>query len=147
MRSNQKTIVGRRIEKIFVDTKQQHYLRFVTDSGNCDYRADGDCCSESYFSDVNRIKNIIGKIIIDVKAVELAQTQIPHIESRQDEDIIYGFRIVSKDGMALVIMRNSSNGYYGGTVERIDSIPDNVELFEIKKDFCSLDLTRNNEDI
>ena len=49
--------------------------------------------------------------------------------------------------MALVIMRNSSNGYYGGTVERIDSIPDNVELFEIKKDFCSLDLTRNNEDI
>jgi hypothetical protein len=137
-----KNLIGKTINRIFVSKKDQTYLRFETNKGNVDFGAGGECCSESYFSDVNRIKNIIGEKVIDVKEIELMEEEITNIPSRQEEDKIYGFKITTEKGDGLVIMRNSSNGYYGGWVQE-SPFPESEEKFEIVKDFCSLDITKN----
>ncbi len=135
-----KELIGKIINKIFVSEKDQDYLRFETNEGNLDYYAAGDCCSESYFSDVNRTKYLFGHLVEEVIEVDLMPEEVIEIESRQDIDEIYGFRIKTNKGIGLVVMRNSSNGYYGGEVVKIDKIPENERMFEITRDFCVKDL-------
>jgi hypothetical protein len=133
-------LIGKTIKHVFVSLKNQDYLKFVTDSGDIVYRAYGDCCSESYFSDVNRTTNLFGKKIIDVKEVELMEEEYLPMESRQEEDKIYGYKIITESGECLIIMRNSSNGYYGGWCGVVDGIPQEEELYEITRDFNSNDI-------
>lgn len=134
-----KNLIGKTIKKIFVDDKEQGYLKFETEQGNLFFQAVGDCCSESYFSDINRIDNLINEKVIGVEEVELMPEEYTENESRQDSDEVYGFRIHTNKGTGLIIMRNSSNGYYGGELVEMDEMPEEIKLTEITKDYCSRD--------
>lgn len=130
---------GKIIEKIFIDNEDQSYLQFKTDDGNVCFRADSDCCSESYFSDVNRLKNFIGEKINKVEEVELMAEEYQENESRQEVDKIYGYKIHTDKGIGLIIMRNSSNGFYGGECSFVSIIPEEIDMVEITTDYCSRD--------
>jgi hypothetical protein len=127
-------IVGKTINKIFIS---QDYLKFETDLGDVCYLVTGDCCSSSYFQDFYGVKNLLGKKVKEVKSVEL----IPgDTLASNDEDCIqvYGYQIFFEGGYgdmtAVFSFRNSSNGYYGGSIEKVDSIPSSEKMQELTED-------------
>lgn len=119
-------LVGKKIEKIFINSE---CLRFQTDQGDFHYTVYGDCCSSSYFHDFIGVEKLLknGKVI-STKKISL---ELPKDEETEDDwEYIqcYGFEIVTEDpefGEVTSVMsfRNSSNGYYGGSLETTASTP------------------------
>lgn len=126
-----KELINKKIKQVIVSGEYQDYITFVLDNDeNISYHAYGDCCSESYFSEIWNIKDMIGKEILEVEELQLMPGDAPIRKSRQEHDSIYGYRLKSKaddyydtSNNMTVIFRNSSNGYYGGNIE-LSIIPD-----------------------
>lgn len=133
-----KDLVGCKVIKIFLN---QTYLKFETDKGNFTYEVTGDCCSSSYFYDFYGVKNLLknGKIK-EIKTVELQPTDLL-VKKNDYEDIkVYGYQITTEseeygEVTSVFSFRNSSNGYYGGSIEKIN---DDISLPEITQDVVEL---------
>ena len=111
----------------------QSVLVFDTDDGAIVYETEGDCCSETWFSDILNISNIINETVIAVRKLELPDVEDDR--SRQEYDRVYGFALDTKKGSCEVIFRNSSNGYYGGSIDlRTLPIPEGMGLTTIGSD-------------
>ena len=61
---------------------------------------------------------------------------------RLDQDYLYGVKLFYTDPNSFgegdyiyIEYRNSSNGYYGGSLDRIDEIPSEEILTEVNEDF------------
>ena len=85
------------------------------------YLVDGDCCSESWFADLWDIQNLIGGTVISIKEMPQSRYEVDEERCRQCEDSVYGIELYTEKGMATIIYRNSSNGYYGGWIEKFNS--------------------------
>lgn len=77
----------------------------------------GDCCSESWFSDIKGFASIVGKAVDGIEELDLSDYDCEDGRGRQESDTAYGLTIVAGDGRCDVIYRCSSNGYYGGWIE------------------------------
>jgi hypothetical protein len=128
--------VGKRITAIEVDGDQQHYLRFTTASGTVCIEAEGDCCSESWFYHVLGVDALIGHTVMDVRSVEMPDAPEDG-KGRQDSDQLYGFRFTTTGGRADVEFRNSSNGYYGGWLNVVTAVPEEVRMVPITADYTA----------
>lgn len=111
MKEALKELVGRTLQGFDVSVGEQ-FLRVRTAEGDLFYEVDGDCCSESWFAEIIGGMGILGQQVVDVREVDLPGPQDEH--TRQEVDAAYGFEIRTWGGMATVVFRNSSNGYYGG---------------------------------
>lgn len=105
-------------------------LAFDTDAGPVAYAAFGDCCSESWFNHVVGLDCLIGGSVRDVEVLPEAEAEA----TRQERDIVYGWRIHTDKGTASVEMRNSSNGYYGGSADPDESASEQATV-EVREDF------------
>lgn len=104
---------GKVILDIYVSDDRED-MQFVTTQGPQFFSVDGDCCSQSYFYEVNSPENILGKQVSDVQELDLPD---PDDEDSQKGDVVvaYGIRLISVDGLHTdIVFRNDSNGYYGG---------------------------------
>lgn len=95
------------------DLPYEGAIVFVTDQGPFQYNCDGDCCSETWFSDIIGFDALIGSPVMSVSAMEGGRED-EGPRCRQDVDSIYGIKIVTQKGHCDIMFRNSSNGYYGG---------------------------------
>lgn len=91
-------------------------LDFELKEGHIVYEAWGDCCSESWFEELNG--DFLDKKVISVEEKNLEKRKPK--ATRQEEDLLYGYTLVLEDEWgkrrrADIIYRNSSNGYYGGS--------------------------------
>ncbi len=129
-------LMGRRIEAIRIDGDDQHYLTFDTDAGAMHLEALGDCCSESWFYHVLGVKALLGHTITDIEIVK-DDAEPPDTFSRQDYDRIYGVNFRTTGGMVDVEFRNSSNGYYGGWLDAVESIPAGVRMVAVTDDYTA----------
>ena len=133
-------LIGKKIEKIYINDSQS-VLFFKTSFGLIAFEVDGDCCSESWFADIIGVDNLINCTILKVEEIqscELSDYDKDDGRCRQEEDEVYSYKITSNKGHSDIIFRNSSNGYYGGSInngELISELPDNVK--EIKKDWMA----------
>lgn len=109
-----KELIGKKILKIEIDRGKQHFLKFTTDSSECVFFAEGDCCSESWFYGFNGILSLVGSTVTSVTEVPLGEAV--GYRGRQDFTRKYCIKIVSTGGHTDIEFRNSSNGYYGGEV-------------------------------
>lgn len=135
-------LVGKKIDKIFINSE---YLKFVTSEGNFTYVVQGDCCSHSYFYDFYGVKNLIenGKII-DIKTVELLPSDVFYLNKNYSNEIkVYGFQITTEgkygEVTSVFSFRNSSNGYYGGWIKKLE-IETDKELPELTDDILEIKL-------
>ena len=81
---------------------------------------DGDCCSETWISDIFGFSNLKGKLL-RVNELVLHKSEVYNKEdgrTRQEEDAVYGYRFTTELGTSVIAFRNSSNGYYGGSLEK-----------------------------
>lgn len=121
-------LVGKKVLSIFGD---KDTLCFKTDAGIFTYGCEGDCCSSSWFEHVSGVAQLVGHTVATEE--EISMPDIPK-EQQREEDVAYGYQLITDKGHFLIEMRNSSNGYYGGYITG----PSNEEpsgLPEIKGDW------------
>lgn len=113
-----KELVGRIITGIRVAPDQSELL-FDTDKGPVKYSTEADCCSESWFADITGVHAIIGAQVRQAEEVEnMAHYNVEDGRTRQEYDSAYGWKLTTDKGHADIVFRNSSNGYYGGWMNK-----------------------------
>ena len=124
-----------------VSAADQHYMK-ITYAETCLYnkvlclQTDGDCCSETWFADIIGIRNLLSGSNVDGIEILRFPEEVSDARSRQEVDAVYGVRLRTCKGNCDIIYRNSSNGYYGGTV---DVVPEttcaDIKFKKITKDW------------
>lgn len=81
-------------------------------------RAEGDCCSRSWVECIDNLSLGIGKRIINVVGKFGGETD------EEDYAVLkfYAVELVTEGGVVVIDFRNSSNGYYGGSLEAMDEV-------------------------
>lgn len=125
-----KVLPGKTIEKIYFNKQN---LRFDTDLGSFAYVVEGGCCSQSEFWDFYGVKTLIGSRVLSVESVELDPSDgsvRPGGDGYRSVQY-YGYKIVCENPefgevTAVFSFRNTSNGYYGGSLEDAEGVPERV---------------------
>ena len=118
-------LVGKRINGLFIgDSAWALVFRDINGRHYC-FRTENDCCNTVWFNHVNGVETVLGEgNVFDI----LRGAMITGVESkgwtddRTDEngyDVVQdGFWTIATDrGYIDLEVRNSHNGYYGGSVE------------------------------
>ena len=136
-------LVGKRINGLFIgDDAWALVFRDINGRHYC-FRTKNDCCNTVWFNHVNGVETVLGEgNLFDILrgAMVTAVEDKGWTEDREDGyDVIQdGFWTIATDrGYIDLEVRNSHNGYYGGSVvydeeSKIDAISD---LQAVVKDF------------
>jgi hypothetical protein len=108
--SKQADMVGCTINSIH---RGDDYLYFTTDKGVFKFVVDADCCSHTWINDLTGVPNVLGKQVTAVEDIECASP----IESDDELIRFYAKEFRTTGGVLTVSYRNSSNGYYGGSLD------------------------------
>lgn len=128
------TLIGKTISRVFVSEGEEQ-LVFEVDEGLLIYDAEGDCCSQSWFSDLTGVRALLGGKVSLAEEISMDDYNVNDGRGREDVDQVYGYNLVTDKGRANVVFRNSSNGYYGGTLEAGTKLAD--VLVEITDDWMA----------
>lgn len=110
----------REISNIYIDKDKQEAIKFKVSSSWPDhgkeftYLTDGDCCSETWFADIIGLNNLRNSTVTGIEIINMPS--VDDGRTRQEYDEIYAYKLMTKEGVCEIIFRNSSNGYYGGSV-------------------------------
>lgn len=88
------------------------------------YEVDGDCCSVSWFSDIQNADVLHwGAPVLEVQYLEedIKNYNLEDGRCRQDVDEVYAYGLKTVDGLCKIFYRNSSNGYYSGYLSKVTS--------------------------
>jgi hypothetical protein len=103
---------------ISVDLEQSGAaIRFnLADGESITARADGDCCSSTWIENVDGAEQLIGTVL------SVEDIPMPDLGSPNSYDVIayYGCKITTDKGFSVIDYRNSSNGFYGGSLSWSD---------------------------
>ena len=128
-------LMGRKILGLQADAERV-YLKFITDQGNVTYGCYADCCSESWINHINGMSELVGGTVEDVDEVDFyALLKVEPESTKQDFDQVLFHRVKTEKGWCTFEFRNSSNGYYGGWLEEVASVPKDEEMQNITEDF------------
>lgn len=119
-----KFLVGKIIKEMHINA-EKNVLRFILDNGDLIYAsAVGDCCSTSWFEDIEYAECLYNNTILKIFEREMPERF--RDEKTIDKDFIelYGWTMETQSGRCDIEMRNQSNGYYGGEVIVSDVISD-----------------------
>jgi hypothetical protein len=130
-------LVGQKVLSIEVDSGDQHCLRLTTDKGITIFETEGDCCSETWFADIIGVDQLIDRTILSALLVDMDVPDRIDSRSRQESDQFYCLKLTTEWGVADIIFRNSSNGYYGGNLNIIDELPGGIEMIKIVSDYTA----------
>ena len=117
-------LVGKRINGLFIgDSAWALVFRDINGRHYC-FRTENDCCNTVWFNHVNGVETVLGEgNVFDILrgALVTAVESKGWTDDRTDEDgydvIQDGFWTIATDrGYIDLEVRNSHNGYYGGSV-------------------------------
>ena len=94
-------------------TSDSIMIRF-SDGNEITGEAFGDCCSSTWLESIDLPENISG-VLISVTNIDMPEQ--PYDEKEHDCLQFYGVKISTSRGSAVIDYRNSSNGYYGGSID------------------------------
>jgi len=126
-----KELLNKIIKNIFISEGESHIKFILSDNSEMIYATNGDCCSETWFSDFTGIDCLINEEIFEIEELELPYDgeMLLAQRSRQEEDKLYGYCFKTQKGYATLEYRNSSNGYYGGSCGLIIPKPDDLDPY------------------
>lgn len=120
-----KSMAGVRITGFTVDDDRLGaWLDGERDGQPVRYRFDveGDCCSDTWIESVIEESALIGHTILSVEDISLPDGTSANGNDRtthgfyEDEMTFYALAITTDRGKCVIDYRNSSNGYYGGSM-------------------------------
>ena len=138
-------LVGKRINGLFIgDDAWALVFRDINGRHYC-FRTENDCCNTVWFNHVNGVETVLGEgNLFDILrgAMVTAVEAKGWTDDRTDEDgydvIQDGFWTIATDrGYIDLEVRNSHNGYYGGSVvyDEESDLGTIEDLRELTKDF------------
>lgn len=109
-------LVGKTIEAVQMAADKKAML-FKTDAGDVLVRVDADCCSETWIEHIE-----LPALGFPAKVLEAVDLDLNKTEQSEEFDCLqyYGFKITTDRGEMIIDYRNSSNGYYGGSLSWSD---------------------------
>lgn len=125
-------LIGSVVNSVYISEDQQ-IMVFDTSNGIFAYETEADCCSETWFADLVGLQALIGSKITG--CVEATVQSVEDGRSRQDIDTVYGYKIETARGVCDIVFRNSSSGWYGGSICLLDPIVVKSELTRITEDW------------
>ena len=111
-------LVGKVIKEVFIDESREA-LKFVLDDGSSVHaNTDADCCSSTWIEDVYNPEALTDAVVTSVENLDLPEElcQPTKTGNYEEEMAYYGCAITTDKGTCVVAYRNSSNGYYGGSL-------------------------------
>jgi hypothetical protein len=143
MMSEFNVLVGKRINGLLIG--DQGWSLVFRDINGCHYRfnTENDCCNSVWFNHVNGVETVLGQgDVFDVLrgATVLAVEDKGWGENRDGEDgyevVQDGFWTIRTDrGYIDIEVRNSHNGYYGGSVRYDEDTSDIADFAPVTEDF------------
>lgn len=112
-------LVGKTISAVKIAEDKKAIL-FETEEGPVVARADGDCCSSTWIEHVELPALGFPVVVLAVEDIDLplpTLTEEQTAEKESGELKFYGCKISTARGDIVIDYRNSSNGYYGGSLE------------------------------
>jgi hypothetical protein len=110
----QNILVGKDILSVWL-ARDNQAIKFVCSGGAEIFaRTDGDCCSQSWIEGIDD-PSVLRGTVISAEDVDMPELDYDHEEHECLR--FYGFRIRTTRGVCTIDYRNSSNGYYGGSLE------------------------------
>lgn len=105
-------IIGKTITALEIAADKQA-LRFVLTDGECIVQCYGDCCSHTWVEHIE-----MPALGLPAQVVSVEDIAMPDLGSPDEYDVIayYGCKIITDRGEIIIDYRNSSNGYYGGSL-------------------------------
>ena len=79
------------------------------------------------------VRNLIGFVVTEIIEGDTSVVNVLDGLGRQDYDTAYSIGLQTDAGACFIVYRNSSNGYYGGWIQRVDGTP--ADLVEIHDDW------------
>lgn len=122
-------LVGRRVDRLYV---REDAITFECDNGLNTYELEADCCSHTWMADVFDFDQVAGKVIERVEDDLPEGYDVEDGRCKQEFDSAYGIVLIAGDGSRTrLVYRNSSNGYYGGWISKVETgTVDGMELVE-----------------
>ena len=111
-------LIGQTIEAILL-ADDRAAIKFVLSGGReVVARCDGDCCSHTWIEDVINPEAALGSPVVSAHDVDLPEDlRLPtKTDNYEEEMAYYGFVVDTAKGRFTIAYRNSSNGYYGGSL-------------------------------
>ncbi len=124
MAERQHPLIGKTIASVYL-TSDGGAIRFdLSDGSQVHASAYGECCSHSWIETIQGLDQIIDSPIVSVEDVAMpdlgsngeTDRAINRYGHYEEEMAYYGCKITSEKGYAVIDYRNSSNGYYGGSL-------------------------------
>lgn len=106
-------IVGKTITALEI-AEDKEALRFVLADGECIVRCDADCCSHTWIEHIELPALGFPAIVIAVDDLDLDRA--PDDDGDYTVVKFYGCKVTTDRGEIVIDYRNSSNGYYGGSL-------------------------------
>lgn len=98
-----------------------------TNEGIHKFSVVGDCCSHSYFYEINNVWQMLGNTVVDIESINMPEVPASDYKEYEESLQAYGYKIHTNFGYGLIVFRNSSNGYYGGYME-YDGLVNHTEV-------------------
>lgn len=128
-------LFGCKVVRLSVSVGEQDLVFWTENKGPIVYSTEADCCSETWFADITGVKALLGEVITTAQHVHMPDASQDD-RSRQDFDSFYGIRLTTPKGDVDIVYRNSSNGYYGGSLTGpSDRPPEQGVLHDITDDW------------
>ena len=104
------SLVGKTITAIeLADDKEA--LRFVLADGECIVKCDADCCSHTWIEHIELPALGFPALVVAVDDLNMEPDSAENGELK-----FYGCKVTTDRGEIVIDYRNSSNGYYGGSL-------------------------------
>lgn len=128
------SIVGKRILSFEAADKA---ICFVGENERFYYELFADCCSETWLFRVRNAASLIGQTVEGIVEVPTDDVDVNDGMCRQESDQAYGIGVKTELGVCEIVYRNSSNGYYGGWIERSKETGKHPQTKEITSDYLA----------
>jgi hypothetical protein len=109
-------LIGKRIIGLAVNDDQSR-LYFLTDQGTIAYETWAECCSTTWFAEITGVSALLHETVTATAVIPMPQGVQDLEDSRDMSDDFYGIKLRTDKGYVSIVYRNSSNGYYGGTIK------------------------------
>ena len=108
-------LVGKTITGLKLAADKEAML-FETTDGPIVAKVDGDCCSHSWIEGVELPALGFPCVVVSMGDLEMPNGAPTKTDFYEEEMTYYGYKIVTDRGEIVIDYRNSSNGYYGGSI-------------------------------
>lgn len=110
-----KALLGRKLKSVKVENDREQLVLCFQDGKNYYFNAVGDCCSSTWIEHLEELCEVDGAVLLGVHDSD----RVPYGECNEAEYEclqVYHTTFTTDRGEIILEYRNSSNGYYGGSL-------------------------------